>query len=258
MKCLLAFLALAWITGVGCTSSATPIPPQPTLSPSHTAEPTPTILATSMPTPNIEATIEARIKATTAALPTTTQVPSPTPVPTVTSVPTNTPRPTATVAPTPQPTNTPTATITPAPTPTPTPTPTLAPTLVPTPTLEPTATLMPTPTATPMPTQDLANVERANVWVIVGNDYNNLEVYISTVFDADRFDVDVFVDGDEYCNTQRIYGDGDLYKLGCHLEQRHHTSVERVSIQTGNHGDFRCARHTKSLNDAIIFACEPR
>ena len=240
MKCLLAFLALAWITGIACTSSATPIPPQPTLSPSHTAEPTPTILATSMPTPNIEATIEARIRATTAALLTTTQVPSPTPIPTVTSVPTNTPRPTATVAPTPQPTNTPTPTVTPTPTP------------------EPTATSTPTPTATPIPTQDLSTIERAGVWVIVGNDNSNLEVYISTVFDADRFDVDVFVGGDEYCNPQRIYGDGDLYKLSCHLEKRHHSSVERVSVQTRNHGDFRCARHTESLKDATIFACEPR
>ena len=69
--------------------TATPIPPTNTPEP-----PTPE------PTPDIQATIDASIAATRAAMPTATPVPTPTPAPTSTPEPTATPVPTAVPTPT--------------------------------------------------------------------------------------------------------------------------------------------------------------
>ena len=97
--------------------------------------------STATPTPNIDATIEARIGQILTKVPTETPMPTPTPVPTATPaptpvltatpVPTATLVPTATPAPTPVPTATPIPTATPAPTPTPVPVPTPYPTETP-------------------------------------------------------------------------------------------------------------------------------
>ena len=121
------------------------------------------------PTPDLRATVTARVTARLAEIPTATPeptstpyltftpYPTPTPTPTATPYPTATltltsaPRPTATARPTstPYPTNTPEPTATPTPRPTATPTP--WPTATPTP--SPTATPTPRPTATPTPLQ---------------------------------------------------------------------------------------------------------
>ena len=129
------------------------------------------------PTPDLPATVTARVTARLAEIPTATPEPTSTPYPTITPYPTPTPTPTATPYPTatptqtstprptatprltstPNPTNTPrpTATPTPRPTATPTPRPTATPTPRPTatPTPSPTATPTPRPTATPTPVQ---------------------------------------------------------------------------------------------------------
>jgi hypothetical protein len=91
-------VALAIVIGVGllACSSAVPAPVEPT--------------------PNIEATVEARLKEEKASIPTATPVPTYTPIPTATPVPTYTPMPTYT----PEPTPLPTATAVPEPTPLPT------------------------------------------------------------------------------------------------------------------------------------------
>lgn len=103
-----------------------------------------TACASSTPTPNVEATVQAAVKATETSKPTSTPVPpTATPVP-----PTNTPVPTDTPVP---PTATPTATSTPTDTATPTET-AVPPTKTPTPTKVPTKTPTPAPpTATPTP-----------------------------------------------------------------------------------------------------------
>jgi hypothetical protein len=102
---------------------------------------TPPIACSIGPPPDTEATVQAEVAATQAALPTNTPIPTPT----------DTPAPTAT----PQPTDTPPPTDTPAPTATPSPEPTATPTNTPAPTETPTSTLAPTPapqpTATPQP-----------------------------------------------------------------------------------------------------------
>jgi hypothetical protein len=93
------------------------------------------------PPPDTEATMQAAVAATQAALPTDTPIPAPTDTPT----PTATPQPSHT----PPPTDTPTPTATPSPEPTATPTNTRAPTE--TPTSTPAPTPAPQPTATPQP-----------------------------------------------------------------------------------------------------------
>ena len=111
-----------------------------------------------MPTPNIPATVEARLSQVPTATPyptatprpTLTPYPTPPARPTATAYPTATPRPTYTLypTPTPLPTYTPYPTATPYPTytPYPKPTPTPRPTVAPTPKPRPTATPRPTPT----------------------------------------------------------------------------------------------------------------
>ena len=115
------------------------------------AAPPPTPIPTA--TPDIPATVTARVAAipTATAYPTSTPYPTATPRPTVTPYPTATPRPTYTPYPTPTavPTATPYPTNTPYPTATPRPTYTPYPT--PTPTPAPTPTATPWPTATPEP-----------------------------------------------------------------------------------------------------------
>ena len=134
-----------------------------------TSEPTPDIEATvqaaikaalpastSSATPDVEAAIAARVRATVEALATPTATQTPTPTATVVQSATKTPSP-PTTTPTATPTQSPTPTMSPSPTPTFSPTPTMPPTPTlsptPTPTLSPTPTH--TPTATPPPTPTL-------------------------------------------------------------------------------------------------------
>ena len=129
-----------------------------------------------------------------------------------------------------------------------TPNSTPAPTSTPTPTM--------TPTSTPAPTLD--ETELANLWVLLkNNDSGRLLVYADPAFDVDRFDLDLFVDGVEYCNAARIYGDDGPLLMSCELEERPHAEVSHVSAQTSL-GDLRCARHVASDADESVFACEWR
>ena len=175
--------------------------------------------------------------------------PTPSPVPTSTTAPAATPEPTAT------PTLEPTATATPVPTFTPVPTATATPVPTPTPTPEPTATPTPPPTLTPTPEPlDLTTAENGNLFVFLSNDGERLIVKASPAFDADVYDLDVLVDGTEYCNTVRIYSDDGPVELGCEYEQRPHSSVQRVSVQTP-YGDLRCGKHVESSSQFTMFLC---
>lgn len=116
------------------------------------------------------------------------------------------------------------------------------------------------PTLAPTPTQivDLTNAKLANLWVYLSNassrpDY--LHVEIDPAFDADAFDIDLFVDGVEYCNANRVYGDEGRYEMGCEsFQEQSHSSVQRVSVQTSL-GDLRCARNVASDARETAFAC---
>ena len=126
----------------------------------------------------------------------------------------------------------------------------------PAPTSTPTPTVAPTSTSTPE--TPLNEVERANLWVLLkNNDRGGLLVYADPAFEVDRFDLDLLVDGVEYCNPARIYGDDGPLLMGCEYEERPHAEVSRVSAQTSL-GDLRCARHVASDADESVFACEWR
>ena len=138
-----------------------------------------------------------------------------------------------------------------------------------TPTPEPTPTQEPTPTATPTPTPtptsgpvDLATTDTANLWIGLSQeprlpDY--LRVRADTAFDVEPFELDIFVDGTEYCNSSRMYGDEGWYEMGCALEEKLHTDVTQISVQTSEYpdvlGDLRCARNDDSTADVTLFAC---
>ena len=127
---------------------------------------------------------------------------------------------------------------------------------IPTPDSTPGPTSTPTSTPTPEPTLD--ETELANLWVLLkNNDSGRLLVYADPAFDVDRFDLDLFVDGVEYCNAARIYGDDGPLLMSCELEERPHAEVSHVSAQTSL-GDLRCARHVASDADESVFACEWR
>lgn len=92
-----------------------------------------------------------------------------------------------------------------------------------------------------------------SMWVIVTDD----EVYVDTEFDfTDEFGMDVFVDGEEYCNPQRIYADEGRYVLGCESPDKPHADVERVSVQTNGGFDLRCQKDEElSTEQETVFAC---
>ena len=122
----------------------------------------------------------------------------------------------------------------------------------PLPTPRPTSTPRPRPTQTPRVTLD--RTQRANLWVYISNDGNYMVVYADPAFDIEEFDLDLFVDGREYCNTSKIYNDEGPRKLSCEAEQRRHTSVQRVSAHTPR-GDLKCERHVESDSHTSVFAC---
>ena len=92
-----------------------------------------------------------------------------------------------------------------------------------------------------------------SMWVIVTDD----EVYVDTEFDfTDEFGMDVLVDGEEYCNTLRIYADGGRYRVGCESPGKPHASAERVSVQTDGGFDLRCQKDEELSNNLeTVFAC---
>jgi hypothetical protein len=131
--------------------------------------------------------------------------------------------------------------------------------LFPTPTPRVTAT--PEPTAPPRATpESLANTTQANLWVILSNDGDRrpeyLVVKVDLDFDLEEFEMEVFVDGVEYCAPNRMYADEGAYKMGCESRQQvQHVSVERVSAQTRSSGDLRCQRNVASTARKSVFAC---
>ena len=114
----------------------------------------------------------------------------------------------------------------------------------------------PTPAPTPTPIPDLANTTRANLWIYPSDGESGwLEVYADPAFDVDAFDLDVFVEGSEYCNPNRIYGDEGAFELSCEILEILHMSVNRVSAQASGIGDLRCERNFQSDATETIFAC---
>lgn len=132
----------------------------------------------------------------------------------------------------------------------------------PTPTRRATAT--PRPTATPAgEIESLSEATSANLWVVLSNDGDlgseYLVVRVDPAFDIDVFNLDLFVDGVEYCNANRMYADEGAYLMGCEsFQSAPHSSIQRVSAQTRSLGDLRCERNVASSNRESVFACSWR
>ena len=122
-----------------------------------------------------------------------------------------------------------------------------------TPTPRPTATKRPTPIPTPSPVP-LAQREEGNLFVFLKDGDYFMTVLASPAFDVDTYDLTVLVDGTEYCNDVRIYADDGAVELTCAAEERSHSDVERVSVQTPK-GDLRCGRHVESTAALSVFLC---
>ena len=124
-------------------------------------------------------------------------------------------------------------------------------TLAPTSTPRPVPTRTPVPTPTPLPTQ--TPVPGVALLVSLSQDEDGyLRVRAHTWFDLDRFDLDLFVNGSEYCNTSRMYADEEWYELGCEYEAKPHSSISKVSAQTPV-GDLRCTRWNEESVEIISF-----
>ena len=108
--------------------------------------------------------------------------------------------------------------------------------------------------STPTPVASAVSGE-ADMWVAFSeSDSKWMAVQVDVSFDLDQFALDLFVDGHEYCNPNRMYGDEGYYDMGCHLDERPHSAVERVSAQT-TEGDLRCGRSVQSNSQRTLFAC---
>lgn len=114
----------------------------------------------------------------------------------------------------------------------------------------------PVPVSTPTQMVDLANTRQAAMWVSISPGKTG-SVRVDPSFDLDRYDLDLFVDGVEFCNTSRIYADEGWYVLGCASMDKWHENIQQVSVQTSR-GDLRCGRNFQSDADRSIFACEWR
>ena len=118
---------------------------------------------------------------------------------------------------------------------------------------EPTAVPAPTPTGV-----DLETTTEAPLLVsLTPDEFGVLQVKADPAFDLGEFELTLLVDGTEYCNSNRMYGDEGYYEMGCESEERGHENVERVSAQTSK-GDLRCRKNAQSTNEQTIFACDWR
>lgn len=147
-----------------------------------------------------------------------------------------------------------------APTPTPTPS---GPTATPHPAATPTP--RPTPTATPTPQEPLETTTRANLWVHIVRDQvlgstEFWDVLADPAFDVDQFDLNVYIDGREYCNPNPLYGDQGFGELSCEsYEPRTQTPEVYATVGNSLFGNVRrldCAQNaaTKSRY-SMIYAC---
>ncbi len=107
----------------------------------------------------------------------------------------------------------------------------------------------------PTATINLAETEGAILWVYLYNSTYGLGVRVDPQFDVEKFGLSVFVDGEQYCNTSRIYTDDGFHDMGCGSFQVGHQGVMKVSVQTRSLGDLRCERNVQSKPEGSIFAC---
>ena len=111
--------------------------------------------------------------------------------------------------------------------------------------------------AAPTQTKEAMVVETADLWVKFTRESNSgrMTISVDPSFDMERFDLDLFVDGQEFCNTTQMYADEGYYSnMSCAGDDRSPGDVERVSAQTPA-GDMRCRRSVLSDAQQALFVC---
>lgn len=64
--------------------------------------------------------------------------------------------------------------------------------------------------------QDRVNADTANVWIQWKVDrHGNASPHVRPAFNVEDYDMDLFADGHNYCNSDRIRKD-HWYEMGCH------------------------------------------
>ena len=108
------------------------------------------------------------------------------------------------------------------------------------------------PQPTPGPSESDADIV---MWVILKDSrFDWVEMWLDTEFDADSYDLRVFIDGERYIHSVRIYADEGRYEVSGSLEKAH-TDVEKMSVQA-EQGDMRCRRFaSRSTPAESVWGC---
>lgn len=110
-----------------------------------------------------------------------------------------------------------------------------------------------------LPTPTPVVLGHADVWLIFSNEEGSgdLLVQADVSFDvAETLDFQVQFGGrsNPFYNSGRMYADDGYYGLWG-ADDRHHSEVDQVSIQTEGSGDLRCDRSSHSNSEQTLFAC---
>ena len=110
-----------------------------------------------------------------------------------------------------------------------------------------------------LPTPTPVVLDHADVWLIFSNEEGSgdLLVEADVSFDvAETLDFQVQFGGrsNPFYNSGRMYADDGYYGLWG-VDDRHHSEVDQVSIQTEGSGDLRCDRSSHSNAEKTLFAC---
>ena len=88
------------------------------------------------------------------------------------------------------------------------------------------------------------------------------DVYAAPAFDIDQFDLNLFIDRQEFCNADPIYADLSAVKMGCEsYEPRSNTPEIYATLDRGLGRQPRvmvCAKDVASKPTAIVYACRWR
>ena len=110
-----------------------------------------------------------------------------------------------------------------------------------------------------LPAPTLVVLEYADMWVRLSEGRYRTELEVDAAFDIPRYDLKVFVEGEEYCYNNPIYGDEGYYKIECGGGyEGHHAAVQQVSAEVQGMGGLRCQRSEHSNADRTLFACSWR
>ena len=99
------------------------------------------------------------------------------------------------------------------------------------------------------------------MWVyIIGTErsYGGIrwEVYADPAFDVDQFGLDLFINGDEYCNSSPIFGELGEVEMGCESYEPRGSGDPRMHAAVGRSG-MECAlnqNHTERPYN-LVYAC---